>query len=56
MKDNPDAEILLESLTPLNECKFNEEDGQLPMSLSYDGQHLRPETYSRCARVIQAYI
>lgn len=89
MKGNPDAEVLLESLTPLNECKFNtvcdnnkiknvnkmieqtarerglcyiniydifEENGQLPMSLSSDGQHLRPEAYRRWVGVIQKYI
>ena len=89
MKETPDAEVLLESLTPLNECKFNtvcdnnkiknvnkmieqtarerglcyiniydifEENGQLPMSLSSDGQHLRPEAYRRWVGVIQKYI
>ena len=89
IKENPDAEIFLESLTPLNECKFNtvcdnykikyvnkmieqtarerglcyiniydifEEDGQLPLSLSYDGQHLRPEAYSRWVGIIQKYV
>ena len=86
---NPQANLFLESLTPLNERKFpivcnNEkikivnkeieriaverglqyvniydvfvEEGQLPMTLSYDGQHLLPEAYPRWVNVVRQFI
>lgn len=33
-----------------------EEEGQLPMTLSYDGQHLKQEAYDRWAEVLKTYI
>lgn len=33
-----------------------EQDGQMPMSLSTDGQHLKPEAYGRWAEVLRPYI
>ncbi len=89
VKSNPQATIILESLTPLNECQFKrvcdnkkiksvnelirkvatkrefqyidiysiyEQDGQLPMTLSTDGQHLKTEAYERWATVLKQYI
>lgn len=86
---NPQAEVFLESLTPLNERQFErvcrndkirevnrlieriakergvvyvnlynlfEEDGQLPMSLSTDGQHLKPKAYKRWVEAIKHYM
>lgn len=88
-KTNPQAQIYLESLTPLNKSQFRrvcsngkikevnvmikrvatmrklpyidiysiyEENGQLPMSLSSDGQHLKPEAYRRWADALRVYI
>ena len=31
-------------------------DGQLPMSISTDGQHLKPEAYERWAITLKPYI
>lgn len=86
---NPQAELYLESLTPLNKIQFQrvcdnrkisevnkvieriankrglvfinlynlfEKDGQLPMSISTDGQHLKPEAYHRWADALRQYI
>ena len=33
-----------------------EEEGQLPMTLSTDGQHLKPEAYERWAQILSPYI
>lgn len=36
-------------------CLYEEND-EMPMTLSYDGQHLRPDAYGRWAEMIKPYI
>lgn len=43
-------------MTYINIYDIYEENGQLPMSLSYDGQHLMPDAYKRWVDVVSQYI